>query len=39
MIDYRTEYEQWLEKADEATRTELENLSDNEIKDRFYRHL
>lgn len=39
MIDYRTEYEQWLEKADETTRIELENLSDNEIKDRFYRHL
>ena len=39
MINYRTEYEQWLEKADEATRTELENLSENEIKDRFYRHL
>lgn len=39
MIDYKAEYKEWMQKANEAMRAELENLSDNEIKDRFYRHL
>ena len=39
MVDYIKEYEKWLIKTDSKTRTELENLTDSEIKDRFYRHL
>jgi len=39
MVNYIKEYEKWLEKADNNTKEELKNLSENEIKDRFYRHL
>lgn len=39
MVNYLKEYEKWLEKADNNTKEELKNLSETEIKDRFYRHL
>lgn len=39
MIDYKKEYEKWLKNADVKTKSELEKLSNIEIKDRFYRHL
>ena len=38
-IDYIKEYEKWLIKADNKTKTELKALTDPDIKDRFYRHL
>ena len=38
-MNYREEYNKWLDKADEATTAELANLSDKEIEDRFYRDL
>lgn len=39
MIDYIKEYEKWLQNADDITKEEIKSLSDEEIKDRFYRHL
>ena len=41
MTDYRKEYEKWSTDAvfDAATKAELKNLSDEEIKDRFYKQL
>ncbi len=40
-MDYKEIYKRWLasEKVDEATKTELSNLSEKEIEDRFYRDL
>ncbi len=38
-MDYKENYNLWLEKADEATKAELLALSDEEIYDRFYRTL
>ena len=38
-MDWLKEYKRWLENADEETKNELKNLSEDEIKDRFYRHL
>ncbi len=36
-MDYRKEYELWLQKADSETVAELKSITDdNEIKDRFY---
>lgn len=39
MIDCITEYNKWLQKADDKTKAELKNLSKDDIEDRFYRHL
>ncbi len=38
-MDYIGEYEYWLQNADSITKSELMGLSENEIKDRFYKHL
>ena len=38
-MDWLKEYKRWQENADDETKKELENLSEEEIKDRFYRHL
>ncbi len=39
-MTYKDKYEQWLDFADEATKAELESLTDEkEIEDRFYKDL
>ena len=38
-MEWLKEYKRWQENADDETKKELENLSEEEIKDRFYRHL
>ena len=40
-MDYRKEYERWLQNADEATVAELESIKNDEkeIEERFYRNL
>ena len=38
-MDWLKEYKRWQENADDETKKELEDLSEEEIKDRFYRHL
>lgn len=38
-MDWLKEYKRWQENADDKTKKELKNLSEEEIKDRFYRHL
>jgi phosphoglucomutase len=39
VLDYLKEYEYWLKNADTDTVSELSGLKEDEIKDRFYRHL
>lgn len=38
-MNYREEYERWLEKADDEMKELLEGYSDKEIEDSFYRNL
>ncbi len=40
-MDYKSQYDLWLENADEATKAELLEIKDNEkeIEDRFYKNL
>ena len=40
-MDYKAQYELWLERADDVTKEELLNIKDNEkeIEDRFYKDL
>ena len=38
-MSYKKEYEYWLQNANSSTKAELIGLSENEIKDRFYKHL
>lgn len=38
-MDYIKEYERWLHKTDDATKAELVKLSENDIKDGFFKHL
>ncbi len=41
MLDYSTQYKNWLEKADDETKKELLSIAEdeNEIKERFYKDL
>lgn len=39
-MNYKAEYEKWIEKADSVTKAELFGINDDkEIEERFYRHL
>ena len=38
-MDYKAEYQRWLEKADEELKTELKIMDDAAIEDAFYRDL
>lgn len=38
-MNYREEYERWLEKADDEMKELLRGYSDKEIEDSFYRNL
>ena len=38
-VDYRNEYQRWLECTDDATAEEIKHLSSREIEERFYRDL
>lgn len=39
MLEYMKDYQTWVDKANSETKAELQNLSDEEIKDRFCKHL
>lgn len=39
MMDYKAEYQRWLEKADDELKTELKAMDDAAIEDAFYRDL
>ena len=38
-MNYTEQYQKWLQLADAETAAQLQNLSDSEIEDRFYRDL